>query len=479
MPLATKNGAIIVKDGKLAENCGCCGCPQNCACGCSCDSPMPPQVKITLSEIPDALFEYPVRCYRFFNRSYTLCTNAASQDLSPSFCPPTNLSYCKQLAGLCSRMIQYSWQGIDTTTYFSAIGNAEYDSCAAASVAFGTPASATSACLQEFAFAATNLNNSLTLRGLFTKSIDGSGAAVYTPASLSGQCGDLSFDGYSQVWVAPGLLKLYYYNQKGMRKADDSLFNRAQPLGIYARVQIVGSQSCESDRVVTGEPVFKTVNSFAVNGDGFSTTTFSRTITATVSVSKFEWNAFSYALAGNNNCAFCTDGHTEKPPQTTRWTIYRRQRGDPSKCVSAFSDPNPGVPESVAGSPTPSVASVYFISGATGCETTQWAWNLRALAPTFTFPKGRMCKQVDPARQECPEQDITIAPEFGNIGIFAITPAGQLPRDFYYSQWISLSGGGAGQVTQSVDGLEPAPKFTYQGIEYTMKLGYRYKVTFS
>lgn len=26
MPLATKNNAIIVKDGKLAENCGCCGC---------------------------------------------------------------------------------------------------------------------------------------------------------------------------------------------------------------------------------------------------------------------------------------------------------------------------------------------------------------------------------------------------------------------------------------------------------------------
>jgi hypothetical protein len=25
MPLATKNGSIIVKDGKLAENCGCCG----------------------------------------------------------------------------------------------------------------------------------------------------------------------------------------------------------------------------------------------------------------------------------------------------------------------------------------------------------------------------------------------------------------------------------------------------------------------
>jgi hypothetical protein len=34
MPLATKNNAIIVKDGKLAENCGCCGgwyCYNNCA----------------------------------------------------------------------------------------------------------------------------------------------------------------------------------------------------------------------------------------------------------------------------------------------------------------------------------------------------------------------------------------------------------------------------------------------------------------
>jgi len=26
MPLATKNNALIVKDGKIAENCGCCGC---------------------------------------------------------------------------------------------------------------------------------------------------------------------------------------------------------------------------------------------------------------------------------------------------------------------------------------------------------------------------------------------------------------------------------------------------------------------
>ena len=37
MPLATKNGSIIVKDGKLAEDCGCCGgwyC-WSCDCGLS------------------------------------------------------------------------------------------------------------------------------------------------------------------------------------------------------------------------------------------------------------------------------------------------------------------------------------------------------------------------------------------------------------------------------------------------------------
>jgi hypothetical protein len=37
MPLATKNGSIIVKDGLLAENCGCCGgwyCQQPCAYPC-------------------------------------------------------------------------------------------------------------------------------------------------------------------------------------------------------------------------------------------------------------------------------------------------------------------------------------------------------------------------------------------------------------------------------------------------------------
>jgi len=31
-PIATKNGSIIVKDGKLAENCGCCGSGFSCSC---------------------------------------------------------------------------------------------------------------------------------------------------------------------------------------------------------------------------------------------------------------------------------------------------------------------------------------------------------------------------------------------------------------------------------------------------------------
>jgi hypothetical protein len=46
MPLATKNNAIIVKDGLLAENCGCCGgwyCYDGAAAGkcfCVCEDPL-------------------------------------------------------------------------------------------------------------------------------------------------------------------------------------------------------------------------------------------------------------------------------------------------------------------------------------------------------------------------------------------------------------------------------------------------------
>jgi hypothetical protein len=39
MPLATKNNAIIVKDGRLAENCGCCACPA--------------KLRITLNNLPE------------------------------------------------------------------------------------------------------------------------------------------------------------------------------------------------------------------------------------------------------------------------------------------------------------------------------------------------------------------------------------------------------------------------------------------
>jgi hypothetical protein len=56
MPLATKGGSIIVKDGKLAENCGCCGgwnCYQDCnttICGdCGYTANMPSTLSATLT----------------------------------------------------------------------------------------------------------------------------------------------------------------------------------------------------------------------------------------------------------------------------------------------------------------------------------------------------------------------------------------------------------------------------------------------
>ena len=61
MPLATKNNAIIVKDGKLAENCGCCGgwyCYNNCADFQCVDAPTA-TVTISSSDfLLNAVFKY-------------------------------------------------------------------------------------------------------------------------------------------------------------------------------------------------------------------------------------------------------------------------------------------------------------------------------------------------------------------------------------------------------------------------------------
>lgn len=50
MTIATKNGAIIVKDGKLAENCGCCGwyC-DGAGCPCNYSKSLPQTLSATLS----------------------------------------------------------------------------------------------------------------------------------------------------------------------------------------------------------------------------------------------------------------------------------------------------------------------------------------------------------------------------------------------------------------------------------------------
>ena len=53
MPLATKNNALILKDGKLAENCGCCGgwyCDSASAgCPCNYSKSLPQTLRATLS----------------------------------------------------------------------------------------------------------------------------------------------------------------------------------------------------------------------------------------------------------------------------------------------------------------------------------------------------------------------------------------------------------------------------------------------
>lgn len=74
MPLATKNNALIVKDGKVAESCGCCRgwyCYQSCAttvCGpCGYSKPMPQSLNVSV----------------FFDVSSTIYAAARGSVLSP------------------------------------------------------------------------------------------------------------------------------------------------------------------------------------------------------------------------------------------------------------------------------------------------------------------------------------------------------------------------------------------------------------
>lgn len=465
MPLAVKNNAIILQDGKLAENCGCCGCPQNCECGCSCDSPLPPQVVIELSEIPSQLIS---QCrYDLFNRSYKLCASSSSVDKTPASC--TQQSACSQMAGLCSRMQNYSWQGVDDAWFIrNIIGSAVYDSCAYASAAFGSPiAGASSQCLGEFVFSANSLGLNLTLKGLFTKTAGN----VFTPAKLPGSCGTLGFDGYSQVWIGRSDSdQMYLYDSQGLRKSALADFQRFQPLPIYARIKISGSQQCESSLLTSGDPAFKTQDEFAVDGNGFNTTPFSQAVTATASVSFLDDGWVKSGLVGPN-CSPCQSAQIIRGSAlTTAWTISRRDRGDPIDCFRAFSS------TSDLGR-----ASIAFLNpgGCSNYPTTKWFWSIPARIPNITLVAGS-CGQSDPAFPACPQSDLTADVLFGRfVVISALTNPGQLPPSFYLSRWGSRSCFGASSTTQSVDGQEAAPTFNCQDRTFTMSLVSRYRITIS
>ena len=60
MPLATKNGAIIVKDGKLAENCNCCG--GLCATCANATKPLTLSCRVTFA-INDGQVQFPLTLY--------------------------------------------------------------------------------------------------------------------------------------------------------------------------------------------------------------------------------------------------------------------------------------------------------------------------------------------------------------------------------------------------------------------------------
>ena len=66
MPLATKNNAIILKDGKLAENCGCCGGWYCCAAIAGCPELLKITATIAASDSSGTWLYSNGRCYNQF-----------------------------------------------------------------------------------------------------------------------------------------------------------------------------------------------------------------------------------------------------------------------------------------------------------------------------------------------------------------------------------------------------------------------------
>jgi hypothetical protein len=64
-PIATKNNAIILKDGKLAENCGCCGGWYCCALLSECDARFSVAVQIAASDVTGVFTRAAGQCGTF------------------------------------------------------------------------------------------------------------------------------------------------------------------------------------------------------------------------------------------------------------------------------------------------------------------------------------------------------------------------------------------------------------------------------
>jgi len=140
MPIATKNTALIVKDGKVTENCNCCGgwwcyLDPN-ACPCNYAKAMPQSLIANLS-LNLAGPVYGAASQNFFNATMR-CTR-----LSPSQAATINGNYALAKIGLCTYRASQNGVTIQVSVGASCLGGFSLNLDV---LTFSLPASITASC---------------------------------------------------------------------------------------------------------------------------------------------------------------------------------------------------------------------------------------------------------------------------------------------------------------------------------------------
>jgi len=456
MTIATKNGSIIVKDGKLAENCACCGgtCQAQCPCGFGCDTPLPNQIEIDISGLTFANIGFDVpfrRSLAHFNGTYVLCKSdgTPSTDFTPQQCNAASPSVtpCRNpfsdnrlFSGLCTR--------------------GAVSKCAIAAASFACTAGTGLggvflASSYGFVFTITKefQRDSLTLFGLFAQPDIRTGRSLASP-TFEGWTIVGRDDASKEGWVYDTA-----YNQlvRGAFLPPPRLGN--EPGLDFAQIAIRGIGSCTAPaRGRGGLPYGPTVpdTHALLSGNGFDAnayTDISENVSVRVTLVDYSM-PFGRCLAINE-----PPFEYVEPPAVTSYSLTN------AECESITAR-HPTLRRSVNANPENDVRAqatiLYFAlpeyraNYGSNYPATHRAYSVDAVFPAAIRPSY----ECDPRFQFGTYPGFSVGHQPGGFArVSGIAPVGQLPPSYYRTTWVDASVPRYYE-TQSTDGLEAAPHNT-------------------